>query len=98
MARFIDNVQQKVKSSSNMVALTTCRILTGLYVGLTLSLVGQEIIRYGWLSFLLVIAVVTGCLMKISRRWSWTQLFIFNLICVLIGLLLRMYILIAPGS
>jgi hypothetical protein len=98
MAKFIDNVQQKVKSSSNMAALMTARLLTGLYVGLTLSLIGQEIIRYEWMMFLLVIMVSAGALMKISKSWTWTQLFIFNLICILIGLLLRMYILIAPGS
>jgi hypothetical protein len=98
MPRFIDNLQDKVKSTSNTFALLMVRILTGLFVGLTISLIGQEIIAYGWLSFTLVICVVAGCLLKISKYWSWTHLLIFNLICVLIGLLLRMYILIAPGS
>ena len=98
MANIIGNVQEKFKTSTNALAMLTARLLSGMLVGLTLSLIGQEIIRYGWISFMLVIIVVTACLLKISKTWSWTHLLIFNLICVLIALCLRMYILIAPTA
>jgi hypothetical protein len=98
MGSLIENVQDRFKTSTNMLALVAFRLLTGFFLGLTLALIGQEIIQYETFSFVLVIMVVLATLMRITRHWTWTHLFIFNLICVLIGLLLRMYILIAPGA
>lgn len=98
MGNLISNVQDKFKTSSSALALIGMRLLTGLFLGLTLALIGQEIVQYEVFSFVLVTVVVVATLMRITRAWSWTHLFIFNLICVLIGLLLRMYILIAPGA
>lgn len=98
MANFISGFQDRVKTSSNAVSLLAFKILSGAFVGLTLALIGDQIIDYGWFSFTLVIVVTVGTLLKIMRSWSWMNVLIFNLICVLIGLLLRMYILIAPGA
>ena len=98
MANIISNVHDRFKTSTNAMALVGFKILTGLFVGLTLGLVGQEVIQYELISFVLVTLVVAGTLVRIAKSWSWTHVFIFNLICVLIGLLCRMYILIAPGS
>jgi hypothetical protein len=98
MGSLIANVQDRFKTSTQMVLLLILRLLTGLFLGLTLALIGQEIVQYEVFSFVLVTVVVVATLMRITRTWTWTHLFIFNLICVLIGLLLRMYILIAPGA
>jgi hypothetical protein len=97
MAKIISNVQDKIKTSSSTAALFMLRTLSGAFVGLTLALIGQEIIGYGVVSFVLIILVVTSAILKISKSWNWMGLLIFNLICVLLGLVLRMYILIAPG-
>jgi hypothetical protein len=97
MANLISNAQERFKTSSNALALVSFKALTGLFLGLTLALIGDQIIDYGWISFMLVLIVSTGTLMKITKSWTWMHMLIFNLICVLIGLLLRMYILIAPG-
>ena len=97
MAGLISNAQERFKTSTNALALVSAKAFTGLFLGLTLALIGDQIIDYGWISFMLVLIVATGALMRISRAWTWTHLMIFDLICVLIGLLLRMYILIAPG-
>jgi hypothetical protein len=98
MANFISNAQDRFKTSTNALALIAFKVLTGFFLGLTLALIGQEIIQYGVFSFVLVVLVVAGCILRVGRSWTWTHVFIFNLICVLIGLLLRMYILIAPGG
>ncbi|MBX3020540.1 MAG: hypothetical protein KF799_02585 [Bdellovibrionales bacterium] len=97
MAGIISNFQDRVKTSSNAISLLLFKVLTGLFLGLTLALIGDAIIDYGWFSFVLVIVVTVGACLKVMRSWTWLHVFIFNLICVLIGLLLRMYILIAPG-
>ena len=98
MANIISNVQDRFKTSTNALGLMTFRAVSGLMLGLTLALIGQEIIRYESISFVFVTVVVTATLFKITKNWSWTHVFIFNLICVLTGLLLRMYILIAPSA
>jgi len=98
MSSLIDNVQDRFKSTSHAVALLALKALSGAVLGLTLALIFQEIIQYGVLSFILVTVVVTGSILRISKTWSWTHILIFDLICVLIALLLRMYILIAPGA
>jgi len=97
MANIIGNAQERFKTSSNALALFAFKAMTGLFLGLTLALIGDQIIDYGVFAFLLVLVVTAGTLLKITRSWTWMHMLIFNLICVLIGLLLRMYILIAPG-
>jgi len=97
MANFVHNLQDRVKTSTNAAALVTFKLLTGFFVGLTLALIGEQIVGYGWFSLTLVIVITMASLLRIARHWSWMHVLIFNLICVLIGLLLRMYILIAPG-
>ncbi len=93
----IGNAQERFKTSSNAFALLTFKVLTGLFLGLTLALICDQIIDYGNISFMLVLIVTAGTLVKLSRSWTWMYMLIFNLVCVLIGLLLYMYILIAPG-
>lgn len=97
MGSLISNAQERFKTSTNAMALLSFKVFTGLFLGLTFALIGDQIIDYGWFSFMLVIVVTTGAIVKITRAWTWTNMLIFDLICVLIGLLLRMYILIAPG-
>ena len=97
MPSFVSNFQDRVKTSSNAAALLAAKTLSGSVVGLTLALIGDEIINYGYFSFSLVLVVVTGAIMRIGKGWSWTQLAIFDLVCVLTGLILHMYILIGPG-
>lgn len=97
MGNLISNAQERFKTSTNALALLAFKVVSGLFLGLTLALIGDEIIDYGRFSFFLVLLVSTGALIKITRTWTWMNMLIFMLICVLIGLLLRMYILIAPG-
>lgn len=97
MGNLIHNMQDRIKTSSNAFALLAVRAFTGLYMGVTLALIGDEIIGYGWISFTLIVCVVIASLLRISRDWSWMYVMIFNLFCILIAMLLRMYILIAPG-
>jgi hypothetical protein len=98
MANLISGVQERFKTSTNAISLLGFKALSGALVGLTLALILEEVIQYGVLSFVLVTVVVTACTLRIAKSWTWTHILIFDLICVLIGLLLRMYILIAPGA
>ena len=98
MSEFIDNIQYKLKTSSKEIGLFIFKLLTGLFVGLTLTLIFQEMIGYGTLSFIFVLLTVAFAFLRISKGWNSLGVMVFNLICVLLGLLVRMYILLAPGA
>jgi len=98
VGQFIENLQYKIKTSSGSILLASYRVFVGFVIGLTISLVGQIMIGYGTFSFLLVIVSMTVAFYKVTRAWKWAHILVFSLVCVLLVMLLRMYILIAPGA
>jgi len=90
------NVQEGVKNSSVSLINLTLRVITGFMLGLTLALIGQELIGYGSLSLMLVMVVVLSLVVKTTSGWTIGKILIFDLILVLVAMLLRMYILVAP--
>jgi hypothetical protein len=98
MSELAGKIQNKLKTSSNDLVLFGFRVFSGLVLGLTFSLIGQEMFSYSSFLFVFVIVVVAGLFMRKSRKWGWVGVTVFDLICVLVGLLLRMYILVAPGA
>lgn len=96
MKGLANNMQEGVKSSSVGFLNLFLRLVTGLMVGLTLGLIGQELIGYGTFALLFCLVVVTAIIIKALGSWSIGQILIFDLICVLVAMLLRMYILVAP--
>lgn len=97
MAQLVEIFQQKIRSSSSGFVLGLLRLGSGAILGLTFALVGDEIVKYGVLSFLFVIVSVTYAFMKLSKSWRIGGVLVFDLVCVLMGMLLRLYILMAPG-
>lgn len=90
-------LKENIKSKTQIFTLYFLKVLSGLTIGLTISLALQEIMKFGQLSFLFVILVFTAVFVKMSKNWGFVPLLIFDLICVLVAMLLRMYIVIAPG-
>lgn len=89
-------MKSSVKTGGLKSLVLVFRILTAFFIGLTLSLVGQEAAGYGILSFLFVNLIVFFTFFKITQRWSLGQILIFDLVMVLVAQLLRMYIVLAP--
>ncbi len=98
MGQLIYNVHSQLKRSSQSFALFSVKLLSGLILGLVLAIAGEQIIGYGNFSFWFVSILFTGVFLRISRAWSFGGLMVYNLVCLLLGLLLRMYVLIAPGN
>ena len=98
MSQMMDNLQGRIKNSSAGTVVFLFRLMTGIFFGLCLALIADEIFEYGTFSFSLVITIFTGVFIRISRGWRLFGVVVFNLVLVLIGLLLRMYILVAPGA
>ena len=90
------SVQDGVKSSTMSFFHLLLRLVTGFFVGLTLSLIGQELVGYGTFALIFATIVIIAVLLKLMSEWSIGKILIFDLICVLVGMLLRMYILVAP--
>jgi hypothetical protein len=91
------HVKDEVKSSAVRFVLFLLKLISGLIIGITFALVFQEIGQFGQFSFLFLIVMVTAIFTKLTMTWGFVTLMIFDLICVLLAMLLRMYILIAPG-
>lgn len=96
MRGLASGAQEGVKTTSISLLHFSLRFLTGIVLGLVLALIGQELLGYGMFSLLLVIVVTLAASLKLLSTWSIGQILIFDLICVLVGMLLRMYILVAP--
>ena len=98
MGEFIQNMQYTLKKNSQNISLFIARFLSGLFLGLTLTLVGQQILGYGQLIFWFIIVLTTAVFLKVTKGWKWVGVIVLDFILILIGLLLKMYILIAPGG
>ncbi|GIL17254.1 MAG: hypothetical protein BroJett040_10050 [Oligoflexia bacterium] len=96
LGQLAGSVQQGVKDTSTSLFSLAVKVLTGLLLGLTFAMIGQEILGYGLLSFLFMMIVVTAVIVKLLRNWTIGAVLVFDLICVLIAMLLRMYVLVAP--
>lgn len=90
------NMQQTATSTTVSAAQRFLRFISGFFIGLVLGLIVQELTQSGelMLAFLTIFFMVT--IYKLLRRLQIFQILIFDLICVLIAALLRMYIMIAP--
>lgn len=98
MGQFVENFQYRIKSSSTGIAVLLFRLAVGAFLGLTFALIGEQTIAYGGFAFAFVIVTVTMMFLKISSTWRTGGVLVFALVCVLLGLLLRMYIMVAPGA
>lgn len=74
------------------------KIFSGSVLGLAFAIISQRIFEYGNLGFVFVIMMTLSVFLLISKGWNAWVVGIFNLFCVLAGLLLRMYALVAPGT
>lgn len=98
MGQFIEDMRYRIQTSTSSVFLLSFKLLNGFVLGLTFALIGERMVGYGTFAFLLVVITLTAAFYRISRAWKWSHVFVFALICVLIGLLLKMYIQLAPGA
>src|SRR5688572_2227847 len=98
MGQMLEDLQYRLKTSSTSLALFFFKLVSGLALGLTVALILEEIFHYGILAFFFVLVAATWAFLKFAKRLQFVGVAVFDLICILIGLLLRMYILIAPGG
>ncbi len=102
MSELVGKMQTQIKKTSSDLLLFSVKLFSGLVLGLTFGLIMQEILGKAdgenLLGFLFVIIVTTGAFLRIAKAWGMTTLLVFDLICVLIGMVLKYYIMVAPGA
>jgi len=98
MGHVLQTVQVRLKSSSSSFFTFIVKMISAFILGLTLALIGQETFGFELFSFVLIVVVVAGLFLRKARAWGMLAVLVFDLVCILFGLLLRVYILIAPGA
>lgn len=98
MLRVLDSVQYRTKETAKSLSVALFKALSGAFWGLVLAMIFQQVLGFGAFSFAFVIVSVALAFMRLAKSWSVVGALVFNVILVLLGLLLRLYILVAPGS
>lgn len=96
MQGLASSAEQNVKQTSYVITHFIVRLITGLMLGLTLGLIGQEFLGYGVFALIFAMVVVTALIIRGLSSWTLGKILIFDLFCILVAMLLRMYILVAP--
>ena len=98
MGELINKVQFQVKKQSSDMGTYIFRVITGGWIGMVFAHIFQMIFEYGNFLFVFVIVLMTGAVLKVTKGWGFFGVIVFNAVCLLIGALLRMYIMVAPGA
>ena len=102
MEEMVGKMQSHLKKTSSDLLLFVFKLVSGGILGLTLALIRQEVLGKAegenLLAFFFVIIVTTSVFLRIAKAWGLTAILIFDLVCVLIGMVLRLYIMVAPGT
>ncbi len=90
------NLQQGARNSTVTVSQKILRLMSGIFLALILSLIIQEMMQSGTLMLIFFTTLFTSVIYLFLGRFSILQILIFDLICVLVISLMRLYIMVAP--
>lgn len=96
MNQIAGQVQDGIKSSSISLFSVFLKIVTSILIAMTLSLVVQEMMQSGTFTFIFTMIVIGGGIFRLMKTWTVSQVLLFDLFCVLLALLLRLYLQVAP--
>ena len=90
------SMQQTAKNTTVTLTQQLLRLISGFFIGLVLALIIQELVQGETLMLIFLTTLFTAMVYKLLGSMQILHILIFDLICVLIATLLRMYIMIAP--
>jgi hypothetical protein len=96
MSEFANKMQMQFKKTSLQMTVLLVRIMTGFVLGLVLAIAGQTLMEYKTIMFTFVILAVMALTVRLTREWTLVKVLILDLILVLVGLVLKLYIHMAP--
>jgi len=93
---FSSDLQVGAKNASHSLAHKALRLISGFFIGLVISLIIQEFTQSGTFMLLFLTLMFTAAIYKGLSRMAMVHILIFDLICYLIGVILKLYIMKAP--
>jgi F0F1-type ATP synthase assembly protein I len=90
------SMQQTAKNTTVTFVQQILRLVSGFFIGLVLAIIIQELLQGKLLMLVFLTILFMMIVFKLLVRLQIMHILIFDLICVLIATLLRMYIMIAP--
>jgi hypothetical protein len=73
------------------------RIFMGIVLGVVVSTVFKVIIGFDQFLYIFFILLTTLVLVRLTRGWSFVKLLVLGLVLVLIGILIRFYVMMAAS-
>jgi hypothetical protein len=102
MAEMVGRMQTQLKKTSSDLLLFSLKFVSGAVLGLTVADIMQVILGHAegenLIAFVFVITVTTGVFLRLAKGWGMTAVLVFDLVCVLVGMLLKLYIMVAPDA
>ncbi len=102
MSEFVGKVGMQLKNSSSDLVTWAVKFVSGAFLALTLSLIVQEIMGKADgeapISFLFMIVAFAAIFLRIAKNWNLIAVLIFDLVCILVGMVLCLYIMVAPNA
>jgi F0F1-type ATP synthase assembly protein I len=92
----INSIQTGAKEASQSLFTLSIKVVSVTFLGLAIAMIFQELIGYGTLGFVFVLLASGAAFFRLVLKMSLGSMLVFDLICVLVASLLRMYILMAP--
>ena len=90
------NMQQTAKNTTVTLTHRLLRIVSGFFIGLVLALIIQQLAQGQLLMLIFLTVLFMAIIYKLLAKMQIVHILIFDLVCVLIATVLRMYIMIAP--
>ena len=94
--KFFKKTGTQFKTSFTGLLQFFVKFFSCLALGLVFALIGDELIAYGSFSFFFVLISIAMGFYRICRKWTLIGVLVFDLLCFLVAVLMRMYITIAP--
>ena len=95
-SQFAVQMQGGVKTTSVSLFAMILKLVSAFLVALTLSLIIEEMLGSGTFTFIFTMVLVIGLVMKLISKWGVGSVLLFDLFCVLVALLLKLYLQVAP--
>lgn len=96
VSQLAGQVQVGVKNTSVSLVGMALKLITAFFFAMTLALIGQELMGSGNFAFVFTMVVIMGLIFKLIGSWNIGAVLLFDLFCVLVALLLKLYLQVAP--
>lgn len=98
MNQFVHRMRYSTSEASFQFLVFLVRAISGLLLGLTMAIAGQEAVGFGNLLFMFIVVTTTGVSLRLTKGWGLLASIIILLVLVLAGVLLKLYIHTAMGG